>query len=34
MKKQQYVYGIFHLYRNHMKEFLDQDMPGKEIQKG
>ena len=34
VKKQQYVYGIFHLYRNHMKEFLDQDMPGKEMQKG
>lgn len=34
VKKQQYVYGIFHLYRNHMKEFLDQDMTGKEMQKG
>ena len=23
VKKQQYVYGIFHLYRNHLKEFMD-----------
>lgn len=23
VKKQQYVYGIFHLYRNHLKEFME-----------
>lgn len=27
MKKQQYVYGIFHLYRNHLKEFMDREEP-------
>lgn len=25
MKKQQYVYGIFHLYRNHLKEFMKEE---------
>lgn len=25
VKKQQYVFGIFHLYRNHLKEFMEMD---------
>ncbi len=25
VKKQQYVFGIFHLYRNHLKEFMEID---------
>ena len=23
LKKQQYIYGIFHLYKHHLKEFMD-----------
>ena len=30
IKKQQYVYGIFHLYRTHLKEFLNEEDAGPE----